>query len=152
HVDSIFVLVDGVCKGNGQVSVKAAVRVFFGRRSPYNQSVLLTKPHVTNQIAELKAGILALKQVKEFAFGDEPFHTIVTKADLDYLVKAMTEWALKWETNGCKTAKRRLVENAKLFQELPTLVGDLKASNFDVLFWRVPRRMNQEADKLGNQA
>ncbi|KAJ0131526.1 hypothetical protein HZ326_25387 [Fusarium oxysporum f. sp. albedinis] len=100
----IFVLVDGVCKGNGQ------------------------------------------------AFGDEPFHTIVTKADLDYLVKAMTEWALKWETNGCKTAKRRLVENAKLFQELPTLVGDLKASNFDVLFWRVPRRMNQEADKLGNQA
>ncbi|KAJ9413510.1 hypothetical protein QL093DRAFT_2478545 [Fusarium oxysporum] len=37
----------------------------------------------------------------------------------------MTEWALKWETHGCKTAKRRLVENAKQFKELPTLVGDL---------------------------
>lgn len=66
RVDSILTSGDGACKGNGQVSAKAAVRVFFGRRSTYNQSVLLTKPHVTNQITELKAGILALKQVKEF--------------------------------------------------------------------------------------
>jgi ribonuclease HI len=54
---------------------------------------------------------------------DEPLHAIVIKADSDYLVKGMTEWVFKWETNGYKTAKRKLVENAKLFQELRALVG-----------------------------
>ncbi|EGU89335.1 hypothetical protein HZS61_003239 [Fusarium oxysporum f. sp. conglutinans] len=156
HVDSIFIAVDGACRGNGQANAKAAVGVFFGRRSTYNQSVLLTEPHVTNQIAELSAGILALKQAKDIvrtkALGDEPLHTIVIKADSDYLVKGMTEWVFKWETNGYKTAKRKLVENAKLFQELRELVGDLNRSNVEVLFWRVPREMNKEADKLANQA
>lgn len=33
--------------------------------SVYNQSVLLTESHVADQITELKAVILALKQVKE---------------------------------------------------------------------------------------
>ncbi|KAG8670712.1 hypothetical protein FPOAC1_003947 [Fusarium poae] len=81
-----------------------------------------------------------------------PLHTIVIKADSDYLVKGMTEWVFKWETNGYKTAKRKLVENAKLFQELRALVGDLNTSNAEVLFWRVPREMNKEADELANQA
>ncbi|KAL3599774.1 hypothetical protein FPOAC2_04002 [Fusarium poae] len=139
HVDSIFIAVNGACRGNGHANAKAAVGVFFGRRSTYNQSVLLDQSHVTNQIAELKAGILALEQAKEIA-------------DSDYLVKGMTEWVFKWETNGYKTAKRKLVENAKLFQELRALVGDLNTSNAEVLFWRVPREMNKEADELANQA
>ncbi|KAL5610509.1 hypothetical protein FOBRF1_006626 [Fusarium oxysporum] len=156
HVDSIFIAVDGACRGNGQANAKAAVGVFFGRRSTYNQSVLLNQSYVTNQIAELKAGILALEQAKEIirenALYYGPLHTIVIKADSDYLVKGMTEWVFKWETNGYKTAKRKLVENAKLFQELRELVGDLNRSNVEVLFWRVPREMNKEADKLANQA
>ncbi|RYC81098.1 hypothetical protein BFJ63_vAg16004 [Fusarium oxysporum f. sp. narcissi] len=156
HLDSIFIAVDGACRGNGQANAKAAMGVFFGQTSKYNQSAMLSEPHVTNQIAELKAGILALKQAKEIArvnaLGDEPLHTTVIKADSDYLVKGMTEWVFKWETNGYKTAKRKIVENAKLFQELRALVGDLNASNVEVLFWRVPREMNKEADKLANQA
>lgn len=156
HLDSIFIAVDGACRGNGQANAKAAIGVFFGRTSKYNQSVLLSEPHVTNQIAELRAGILALKQAKEVvrtkALGDEPLHMIVIKADSDYLVKGMTEWVFKWETNGYRTAKRKLVENAKLFQELRALVGDLNTSKVEVLFWRVPRDMNKEADKLANQA
>ncbi|SCO84442.1 uncharacterized protein FRV6_08569 [Fusarium oxysporum] len=156
HLDSIFIAVDGACRGNGQANAKAAIGVFFGQVSKYNQSVLLSEPHVTNQIAELRAGILALKQTKEIirtkALGDEPLHIIVIKADSDYLVKGMTEWVFKWETNGYKTAKRKLVENAKLFQELRALVGDLNTSNVEVLFWRVPREMNKEADELANQA
>ncbi|KAH6977799.1 ribonuclease H-like domain-containing protein [Fusarium venenatum] len=156
HIDSIFIAVDGACRGNGQVNAKAAIGVFFGQASTYNQSVLLTEPNMTNQIAELKAGILALKQAKEIVRNNAlpygPLHTIVIKSDSDYLVKGMTEWVFKWETNGYKTAKRKLVENAKLFQELCALVGDLNTSNVEVLFWRVPREMNKEADRLANEA
>ncbi|KAM5528445.1 hypothetical protein FOXYSP1_18926 [Fusarium oxysporum f. sp. phaseoli] len=81
HVDSIFIAVDGACRGNGQANSKAAIEVFFGRTSKYSQSVLLSEPHVTNQIAELRAGILGLKQAKEIVraktLSDEPLHTIV---------------------------------------------------------------------------
>ncbi|KAH7261573.1 ribonuclease H-like domain-containing protein [Fusarium tricinctum] len=156
HVDSIFIAVDGACRGNGQANAEAAVGVFFGQKSAYNQSVLLTEPRATNQIAELKAGILALKQATEIVRANAlhygPLHTIVIKADSDYLVKEMTDWVFKWETNGYRTAKRKLVENAKLFQELYALIGDLNASNVKVLFWRVPRDINKEANRLANQA
>ncbi|KLP13903.1 Uncharacterized protein LW94_6551 [Fusarium fujikuroi] len=156
HVDSIFIAVDGACRGNGQANAKAAIGVFFGQKSAYNQSGLLTELRATNQIAELNACILALKQAKYIVQADAlhygPLHIIVIKSDSDYLVKGMTEWVFKWETNGYKTAKRKLVENAQLFQELHALVGDLNTSNVEVLFWRVPREMNKEADKLANQA
>lgn len=82
-----------------------------------------------NQIAELKADNSALKQAKEIlrtnALEYGPLYIIAIKSDSDYLIKGMTEWIFKWETNGYDTAKRRLVENAKLFQELYALVGDL---------------------------
>jgi ribonuclease HI len=104
----------------------------------------------------LRAGILALKQAEEIvqtkALGDGPLHTVVIKADSDYLIKAMTEWVFKWETNGYRSANRKPVKNAKLFQELLALVHNLNTSNVEVMFWQVPREMNKEADKLANKA
>jgi ribonuclease HI len=157
HVDSIFIAVDGACRGNGQANAKAAIGVFFGQTSKYNRSVLLSEPHVTNQIAELRAGILALELARNIprtkALGDGgPLHTVVIKADSEYLVKGMTEWVFKWETNGYKSANRKPVKNSKLFQELHALVKDLNTSNVEVLFWQVPREMNKEADRLANEA
>jgi ribonuclease HI len=127
HLDSIFIAVDGACSGNGQANAKAAIGVFFGQMSKYNQSVLLSEPHVTNQIAELRAGILALKQAEEIvrtkALGDGPLHTVVIKADSEYLIKGMTEWVFKWETSGYRSANRKPVKNAKLFRNgLPLFI------------------------------
>lgn len=157
HLDSIFIAVDSACRGNGQANAKAAIGVFFGETSKYNRSVLLSEPDVTNQIAELRAGVLALELAKIIlqtkALGDErPLDTVVIKADSEYLVKGMTEWVLKWETNGYKSANRKPVKNSKVFQELHALTKELNTSNVEVLFWQVPREMNKEADKLANKA
>lgn len=156
HIDSIFIEVDGACRGNGTPSAKAAIGVYVGETSSFNQSLLLHEPRVTNQIAELSAGIVALEQAIEImrtkALGQEPLHTVVIKADSEYLVKGMTEWVFKWETNGYRNAKRDPVKNSALFKRLQRLVEDLKTSNVEVLFWHVRREMNKEADKLANQA
>ncbi|QGI70500.1 hypothetical protein CEK26_002834 [Fusarium fujikuroi] len=60
-----YIDVNGACRGNGLANARAAIGVFFGRGSIYNQSVLLNQSHVMNQIAELKASIFALKQAKD---------------------------------------------------------------------------------------
>jgi ribonuclease HI len=111
---------------------------------------------VTNQIAELNAGITALEQAIDIlqtkALGEDPLHTVVIKADSEYLVKGMTEWVFKWEVNGYKNARRDSVKNSELFKELHKLVKVLNTSDVEVLFWHVPREMNKEADRLANQA
>ncbi|EXK24200.1 hypothetical protein FOMG_19065 [Fusarium oxysporum f. sp. melonis 26406] len=156
HIDCIFIAVDGACRGNGTPNAKAAIGVFVGETSSFNRSLLLRQVPVTNQIAELNAGIVALEQAMEIlrtkALGKEPLHKVVIKADSEYLVKGMTEWVFKWEVNGYKNAKRDPVKNSTLFQKLQSLIEALNASNVEVLFWHVPREMNKEADKLANQA
>ncbi|UZP36742.1 hypothetical protein NXS19_004558 [Fusarium pseudograminearum] len=156
HLDSIFIAVDGACRGNGTPDARAAIGVFVGETSPFNQSLLLCQAPATNQIAELNAGITALEQAIDIlqtkALGEDPLHTVVIKADSEYLVKGMTEWVFKWEVNGYKNAKRDPVKNSELFKELHRLVKVLNTSDVEVLFWHVPREMNKEADRLANQA
>jgi ribonuclease HI len=156
HIDSIFIAVDGACRGNGTPDARAAIGVFVAESSPFNRSLLLHQTPVTNQIAELSAGIIALEQAIKIlqtkALGEDPLHTVVIKADSEYLVKGMTEWVFKWEVNGYKNAKRDPVKNSALFKKLHGLVEALNTSNVEVLFWHVPREMNKEADKLANKA
>lgn len=56
-----------------------------------------------NQVAELRPGILALEQVTEIlltkALGEGQLSTVAIEADSEYLLKGMTEWVFKWETN-----------------------------------------------------
>ncbi|KAJ0129658.1 Secondary metabolism regulator LAE1 [Fusarium oxysporum f. sp. albedinis] len=65
---------------------------------------------VPNQVAELRAGILALEQATEIlrtrALGEGQLSTVAIKADSEYLLKGMTEWVFKWETNWYRTARR----------------------------------------------
>lgn len=42
------------------LKAKAAVEVFVDNTSKYNKSVLLAELNVTNQVTDLRAGILAL--------------------------------------------------------------------------------------------
>jgi ribonuclease HI len=156
HIDSIFIAVDGACRGNGTPHARAAIGVFVAESSPFNRSLLLHQTPVSNQIAELSAGIIALEQainiLRTNALGEDPLHTVVIKADSEYLVKGMTELVFKWEVNGYKNAKGDPVKNSALFKKLNGLIEVLNTSNVEVLFWHVPREMNKEADRLANQA
>lgn len=155
HLDCIVIAVDGACKGNGTPNARAAVGVFVSKTSKYNKSVLLAEPNTTNQVAELRAGILALDQAMEIrakGLGEKQLRMVVIKADSEYLVKGMTEWVFKWETNGYRTSKGRPVTNLGLFRQLHALVRKINASDVEVLFWHVPRDQNKQADELASRA
>ncbi|CAG9953925.1 unnamed protein product [Clonostachys rosea f. rosea IK726] len=155
HLDCIVIAVDGACKGNGSTDARAAAGVFVGKSSKYNKSTVLTESEATNQIAELKAGILGLSQAIEIqgcGVEGEALHQVVIKSDSKYLVEGMTEWVFKWEGNGYRTCKGVAVTNSALFKELEILIGRLNKLGVEVLFWHVPRSYNKQADELANLA
>ncbi|KAH7311331.1 ribonuclease H-like domain-containing protein [Stachybotrys elegans] len=154
HVHSIIVAVDGACKGNGKPGARASVGVFVGPSSKYNKFEALSAEFQTNQVAELRAGIVALELVRAMKIDlDVPgLNEVVIKSDSDYLVKGMTDWVFKWTANSYRTSKGVAVTNAALFKTLNQSVKDLNNDNIKVSFWHVPRSQNKEADQLANRA
>lgn len=155
HVDCIVIAVDGACEGNGMTGARAAAGVFVGKTSQYNKSVLLAEPNATNQVAELRAGILALHQVMDIWSKwsrEERLQMVVIKSDSEYLVKGMTERVFKWESNGYRTCKGTPVKNWELLKQLDGLIRNLNELDVEVLFWHVLRSRNTEADELASRA
>ena len=71
-------------------------------------------PQTTNNIMEMTAAIVALKQLPD------PCKIKLT-TDSQYVVKGVTEWMKGWIRNGWKTASRQPVKNKELWQELHKL-------------------------------
>ncbi|GJC93564.1 Ribonuclease [Colletotrichum higginsianum IMI 349063] len=108
-----------------------------------------------NQVAELRAGYYGLinaLDIQEARVQGTKLTQVVIKADSEYLVKGMTEWVLRWEKNGCRTAKGTPVVNADLFRLLLRLVSQLNDRGVEVLFCHVKRRDNTEADDCADRA
>lgn len=161
HTDCIVIAVDGACRHNGTSRAEAAIGIYSGEDSPYNRSILLTIDQPTNQVAELSAGLFALKLAIIFAETSVPLaedgemaklSMVVIKSDSEYLVKGMTEWILKWKENGHRNVKGRSVVNSAFFQELEEAYQELVGRGIYTLFWHVPRERNREADQLANNA
>ncbi|KAG6192991.1 hypothetical protein E4U10_003949 [Claviceps purpurea] len=159
HTSSIVISVDGACPGNGTADAFMSAGVFFSTNSRYNQSLPLYGPSVTNQVAELRAGIIALQLAMDIwrderfgVDGNQRLREVVIKADSDYLVKGITDYIYKWKQNGFLTTKRTPVTNRELFEELEALVNELNDMEVDVYFWHVPRSFNQSADRLAKMA
>jgi ribonuclease HI len=134
-----------------------------GESSKWNISMILHNA-VTNQVAELGAGIMGLKRAREiwesgemdeiYEDGElrkEPRH-VINKADSEYLVKGMTEWIFQWEKNGFTNVKGTEVVNRKLFEQCQTEVKGLKERGVMVQFWHIKRKWNREADGMANVA
>jgi ribonuclease HI len=104
HTNSLVIAVDGACRSNGSRTVvpRCALSVYVGESSKWNVSMILHN-EVTNQVAELVAGIMGLKRatdIWESGEMDEIYEDgelrkelrhVVIKANSEYLVKGMTE-------------------------------------------------------------
>ncbi|KAL9115623.1 MAG: hypothetical protein Q9187_007223 [Circinaria calcarea] len=151
HTDSLIIAVDGACRGNGTTKALSAIGVYFAKDSSWNSSTPVYDPTPSNQKAELRACLRALATAIAVKVHEmEHLSQIVIKADSEYVVKGMTEWIFKWETNGYKTSKGVPVTNADLFQDVNQMVTKLNQHGVEVLFWHVPRSQNKEADALAN--
>ena len=135
----ITIYTDGACRGNpgpggwGALLCYAGVeRELFGGETP-----------TTNNRMELTAAIQALGALREPCRVE--LHT-----DSEYLRRGITEWVIRWKSNGWRTADRKPVKNVDLWRLL-----DAEAARHRIDWHWVKGHSghpgNERADQLANQ-
>ena len=129
---------DGACKGNPGWGGWGALL----RQGRHEKTLFGGQADTTNNRMELLAVIEALKALKR------PCHVVV-HTDSQYVQKGMTQWLANWKRRDWRTADKKPVKNADLWQELDELVGHHEVT------WKWVRGHagdagNEMADQLAN--
>ena len=103
----VVIHTDGACSGNPGPGGWGAILESAGHRKELKGG----EPHTTNNRMELTAAIEALAVLK--IPSDVDLYT-----DSNYLRGGITEWIKKWTSNGWRTAAKKPVMNAELWQRL----------------------------------
>lgn len=155
---ALVVFVDGACSNNGRENANGGYGVYFGSGSDYNVSNAL-KPWTaqTSQRAELMACLVALNQIERVAQDvsfTPPLKIVIIATDSAYLVNSLTSYVYKWRGNGYRAATGDLVVNRDLFSRIDDKLNgmELGRQKIPVLFWKVDRSENEEADELAKDA
>jgi ribonuclease HI len=78
---------------------------------------------------------------------------LIIATDSEYVVKGVTTWIRGWSNNGWVTSQGSPVKNRDLWEMLLLLVRKHKEkTGTDVLFWRIPRGLNTQADAAAKGA
>ncbi len=105
--DRITIWSDGACSGNPGPGGWGAVLMWNGHEKEFSGGEALT----TNNRMELTAAAEALEALKR---GSE----VDLYTDSQYVRSGITSWIDGWKRNGWKTADRKPVKNADLWQRL----------------------------------
>ncbi|HET9335394.1 MAG TPA: ribonuclease HI [Sphingomicrobium sp.] len=103
----VEIFTDGACKGNPGPGGWGAILRSNGKERELSGGESLT----TNNRMELMAAIEALKALKK------PCHAQLY-TDSNYVRDGITKWIHGWRRNGWKTADKKPVKNADLWQAL----------------------------------
>ncbi len=136
---TVEIFTDGACKGNPGPGGWGALLRYDG----HEKSLCGGEANTTNNRMELSAAISALEALKE------PCKVILT-TDSEYVRKGITEWLPNWKKRQWKTAAKKPVKNADLWQQL-----DAATAKHDI-DWKWVKghsghRENDIADALANQ-
>ena len=103
---------DGACSGNpGPGGWGVLMRAMDGQRIVKERELMGGEPATTNNRMELMAAISALEALTRPA-------EITVTTDSAYVKNGVTVWIHGWKRNGWKTADRKPVKNAELWQRL----------------------------------
>lgn len=105
--NTVRIFTDGACSGNPGPGGWGAVLIWDHHRKELKGGEAQT----TNNRMELMAAIMALEALKRPCRVD--LHT-----DSNYLRDGITAWIDRWQRNGWRTADRKPVKNAELWQRL----------------------------------
>ncbi|HWP18732.1 MAG TPA: ribonuclease HI [Burkholderiaceae bacterium] len=135
----VVIYTDGACKGNPGPGGWGAIL----RSGTHEKELFGGERSTTNNRMELTAVIEALASLKRTCEVD-----IYT--DSEYVRKGITEWIHGWKQRGWKTADRKPVKNAELWQRLDALAALHRVQ------WHWVRGHNgdpgnERADALANQ-
>ena len=137
---AVEIFTDGACKGNPGPGGWGAII----RSGPHEKELSGGEPVSTNNRMEMMAAIRALQALKRPC-------EITLWTDSVYLRDGITKWIHGWRRNGWKTADRKPVKNAELWQEL------LDAAEAHQIDWRwvkghAGHPENERADRLACDA
>ena len=111
RVPVVEIFTDGACSGNPGPGGWGAVMRWKGVDKELSGGDVDT----TNNRMELMAPIAALEALKR------PMNIAIT-TDSTYVRDGITKWIFNWKKNGWKTANRKPVKNADLWQRLEAAV------------------------------
>jgi ribonuclease HI len=136
----VEIFTDGACKGNPGPGGWGAII----RSGAHEKELSGGEPGTTNNRMEMLAAIRALQALKRSC-------EVVIYTDSVYLRDGITKWIHGWQRNGWRTADRKPVKNAELWQEL------LEAAAPHKVDWRwvkghAGHPENERADKLACDA
>lgn len=120
---------DGACRGNPGPGGWAALLRF----GDTERVISGAEAHTTNNRMELRAAIEGLGALKVRC-------RVTLTTDSQYVRTGITEWLLRWKSNGWRTAARQPVKNADLWMELDEL-----AARHDVT-WRWVKGHSDDPD------
>ena len=105
--EKVEIFTDGACRGNPGPGGWGAIL----RLGSKEKELWGGERETTNNRMELTAAIRALAALRR------PVAAIV-HTDSQYVLKGISEWIHGWKRNGWKTADRKPVKNADLWQQL----------------------------------
>ena len=136
----VVVHTDGACSGNPGPGGWGAI-LQWGNHA---RELKGAEAHTTNNRMELMAAIVALETLKRPC--DVDVHT-----DSQYLRQGITGWIHGWKRNGWKTADKKPVKNADLWQRLETAV-DRHTVHWHWVRGHSGHDLNERADELAREA
>jgi len=139
-IDVVRIYTDGACRGNPGQGGWAAVLRYKG----HEKTLYGAEPLTTNNRMELMAAIRALESLKR------PCRVRLT-TDSQYVQKGITEWMTNWKRNGWKTAAKKPVKNADLWQRLDTAIAGHQIQ-WEWVRGHSGHPENELADELANKA
>lgn len=131
---------DGACRGNPGPGGWGVILSYRGQ----DKTLSGFDPETTNNRMELTAAIEGLRALSRAC-------EIDLKTDSKYVMQGIIEWIENWKLNGWKTAAKKPVKNADLWQLL-----DEQAKKHSITWSWVKGHAgiegNEVADALANQA
>jgi len=103
----VTIFTDGACSGNPGPGGWGALLRFNGHEKELQGGA----PETTNNRMELTAAIEGLNALKRPC-------RVALYTDSEYLKNGISDWLARWKANGWKTARKKPVKNADLWQAL----------------------------------
>jgi ribonuclease HI len=139
RLPSVVIYTDGACSGNPGPGGWGVILISGKRR----KELCGGEPATTNNRMELTAAISALEALTKPAQVD--LHT-----DSEYVMKGISQWIHGWKQRGWKTADRKPVKNADLWQRLEAAQARHRV-NWHWVRGHAGHDENERADELARQ-